>query len=508
MNRQQVNFSFTARSVRFILVALAMGFIGVYVAVALSRVAYPYELEWMEGGVLEHVARLVSGKDLYVEPSLEFTPFVYTPLYYYVSAGFVEVFGPGFFPLRLVSFLASLGSMVVLFGFVRKETGSAVLGVLSVGLFSAAFKISGAWYDIARVDSLFILLLLASVYVVRFSPSFRGLLLAGALISLSVLTKQIAVVVGVAMSVYSIVFLPRNVRFVYPLAVIIIAGSLTLVLNRVNDGWFWYYVFELPRQHPLSMKRLLGFWIQDMGMLTVAFSVSLVYPVSLLRGRNWKKAGFYALLMTGMVGASWIARMHTGNYSNVLIPAFAVTALVFPLGLRALVPDVFSGARTDGAGSEKRFALSDYLVVFVCIGQFVNLVYNPFAQVPSAEDRIAGDNLVRKIEKIDGDVFIPCHGYLSILSGKKSYAHVMALSDVIRSEDIVQRKRLMEQLAGAFRRQEFSAVILGGEDRLGMKHEVERWYLLQGRVFKDGDVFYPVTGALWRPEYLYVPGIE
>ncbi|HQF24091.1 MAG TPA: hypothetical protein PL065_11565, partial [Polyangiaceae bacterium] len=34
------------------------------------RVAYPYQLEWMEGAVLEHIERVSTGQSLYVAPSV------------------------------------------------------------------------------------------------------------------------------------------------------------------------------------------------------------------------------------------------------------------------------------------------------------------------------------------------------------------------------------------------------------------------------------------------------
>ena len=35
---------------------------------------YPFDLEWMEGGMLVHVDRLRSGEGLYVPPSADFIP--------------------------------------------------------------------------------------------------------------------------------------------------------------------------------------------------------------------------------------------------------------------------------------------------------------------------------------------------------------------------------------------------------------------------------------------------
>ena len=58
-----------------------------------GRVGYPYDLEWMEGGMLVHGHRVLNGEGLYVPPSLDFIPYIYPPLYSWVLAAFGAVFG-------------------------------------------------------------------------------------------------------------------------------------------------------------------------------------------------------------------------------------------------------------------------------------------------------------------------------------------------------------------------------------------------------------------------------
>jgi 4-amino-4-deoxy-L-arabinose transferase-like glycosyltransferase len=58
--------------------------------------------------MVDHVLRVLSGQKLYVQPSLEFVPFIYPPLFVYLSAMVSMVTGVGFEPLRLVSFVSSL----------------------------------------------------------------------------------------------------------------------------------------------------------------------------------------------------------------------------------------------------------------------------------------------------------------------------------------------------------------------------------------------------------------
>ena len=81
-------------------------FLLLWAALVSLRVAYPFELEWMEGGMLDHIERVRSGKPLYTPPSLEFGSYPYTPLFPWVGAIFAEVLGPGFVSARLVSILS------------------------------------------------------------------------------------------------------------------------------------------------------------------------------------------------------------------------------------------------------------------------------------------------------------------------------------------------------------------------------------------------------------------
>jgi 4-amino-4-deoxy-L-arabinose transferase-like glycosyltransferase len=79
---------------------IAIGYIGLYLSLAWSRVSYPFELEWMEGGSVGHVRRLLAGQQIYVAPSLDFIPYPYPPFYYYVSAAAAHLFGLTFGSLR------------------------------------------------------------------------------------------------------------------------------------------------------------------------------------------------------------------------------------------------------------------------------------------------------------------------------------------------------------------------------------------------------------------------
>ena len=181
-----------SKSLQGILFLVAASFVAAYVLVAIPRVAYPYELEWMEGAMVDHVAHILAGEPLYGPPALEFTPFGYAPVYFYLGAAVAEVLGNGFLALRLVSFACSLGSLVLLYGWVLRETKDRGAAFLSAALFAACFQIGGSFFDVARVDSVFVLLTLVTLLVTRRASTARGALAAGALFALLLFTKQIA----------------------------------------------------------------------------------------------------------------------------------------------------------------------------------------------------------------------------------------------------------------------------------------------------------------------------
>ena len=121
-----------------------------------GRWDYPYELEWIEGSVLQHVVRVLQHKPLYVLPDMQYAPALYTPGYYYVAALFAKFFGAGLPTLRAVSFLASLLASLFVAGTVWQVTKSLLAVCLSVLSCAAIFPFSGYWFDVARVDSLWL----------------------------------------------------------------------------------------------------------------------------------------------------------------------------------------------------------------------------------------------------------------------------------------------------------------------------------------------------------------
>lgn len=477
--------------------ALAAGSVALYVLLAVARLRYPYELEWMEGGSVDHVRRILGGESLYVRPSVEFVPYIYTPLYFYAAAVVAKVVGVGFVALRLVSFAASVGVFLLIFLLVRRETDSNLVGLLSCGLFAATFRLSGAWFDIARVDSLFLLLLLASAYLARFSASWRSAALAGAFAALSFLTKQVGLLVAVALAVFLFRRSWRHGSAFVAVVATTVVGT-TLLFNRWSGGWYNYYVFELPREHEILREQLVRFWSKDLlAPLALALAFGAFFLLSVvLRRSSPDLVWFYVPVPAALVAASWIGRLHSGGYDNVLIPAYAAVAILFGLGAERLL--------SIGSGSTPWLAAT-FLLSAVPL-QFATLAYDPFEQVPSRADRAAGRELTTTLESFDGEVWMPAHGHFTAEAGKGAFAQGFAMLDVMRSKGRKGKEDLMADIASAVASKRFAAVIVDSVPSVSvLPPGFDRHYQARGPLFRSPDALYPVTGAQVRPETVYLP---
>ena len=96
------------RAVRLAAALAGLAVIITYLVIALSRLTYPFTVEWLESNSLVEVHRILAGQPLYPAPTAGYVPDGYPPLYFAVSAAAASVLGVSYLPLRLVSLVSSL----------------------------------------------------------------------------------------------------------------------------------------------------------------------------------------------------------------------------------------------------------------------------------------------------------------------------------------------------------------------------------------------------------------
>src|SRR5262249_15590952 len=176
----------------------------VYLVTAAWRARFPFELEAVEGHCLQQVRRVLDGQPLYVAPSLGFVPLIYTPLYFYAAAAAAWLLRACLFALRIVSILASVGCLALIFRIVQKQTADSYAALLATGVYAGSYNVAASWFDLARVDSLFLFLLLLAVYSMTFPPSPLRAIGTGLLLFASFMTKQTALLASAPLLAYSL----------------------------------------------------------------------------------------------------------------------------------------------------------------------------------------------------------------------------------------------------------------------------------------------------------------
>jgi hypothetical protein len=437
--------------------------LGLLVATVAARFSYPYDLEWMEGGMLAHAARIASGEGIYVPPSLDFIPYLYTPLYPALLAAVGTVTGLTYQLGRAVSVLAMLGFAAVAVRTVCSAAAGApaarpaarFAALAALGWYAATYPWLEGWYDIVRADSLFLAMVvsawagLVAVTDRRRAPVAgrrRHLEVAGlaALLALSFFCKQTGVL---CVAAGGALLLWRDWRRlpVYVAVSGFVGLGGTWLLQRATGGWFWTYIYEVHQVHDFSRDRfrrsfayiLLHFPVMS---ALIALGTGAALLVRLRRG-HWLPQtaallGWLPLYAASVVAGAlgWATQW---AHFNAYLLAMATGAITAAAALPALVACIAasSPAGTHAGGmlawlrthAAQLAGLTAALAVAV---QLATVRWRPHHFIPTAADRTAGDRLIERLRRTEGEVLIPYHPWYARLAGKRTYVHRMGVLDV------------------------------------------------------------------------------
>jgi hypothetical protein len=491
------------RAAALVALACPLYYVIAFVYIALSRIRYPFALEWLEGGSYAQVQRVLTGQPLYARPGMDYVAMIYPPLYYYAAALLSRATGFSFLSMRLISFASVLGMLLVIFLIVRQEGTRLLPAALGSGLFAATYWLSGSWFDIARVDMLSVFLVVLAVFLLRL-PQWTSHFAAGLTLALACLTKQTHLITLAGMTVYLVLIDRKKLApFLGPCLSVLVAACL--ILNRVYEGWFGFFVLKLAAgsgeyvtfEPATFMQTASEFWLRSI-LLPLPFVVLCVLAFVIAKLRmGGDRAGlfFYLACAAGMIGTSW-AVTQVGGYRNDLLPAYASIAMLFGISLQWLMGRAAEGATWVGG------------LLLACILQFVLLWYPIAPQIPSQEDLTAGNALLKRIHEQRGEIYVPFHPELALMAGKTPFASwspMFQLEGNYGGGDIRATGRVKTEFARAMQRRQFTMIILDQESNW-IWGDPERYYARSSEpVFADEDVFWPVTGWQTRPEFILLP---
>ena len=480
----------------FIVAGIA-GLMG-YAVPVLRRLGYPYELSFFEGSTVEVTGRLVDGLPLYGPPSADFTPWPYPPMYFWVTSLAADLLGLSLPSMRLVSVIASAGVLILAGVVVARMTGSIPAALLGVGLYAATYRVAGAWADTARVDSLFLMLVMAAVVVAMRARTGFGGFVVGVLVVAAFLTKQNALIAAAPILV---VLLVRRRRVGVVATGVAVLGSVGTVLigDSLTDGWYSPYVVAQLLGH---QSRPL--WLVYLPVVDVVLPFALILTVLAVLGVRHRRAlqalrparfSDEAVVVAGGVAGSLLAglagRLHDGGSSNVAMPAHLATAIVVAIVL----------AKVAGSGVLTHREL--WATGGAAVAQVVVLQFWLTGIVPTSADRVAGDQFIAELAALPSPAIVTSHPYYARLAGQSPAASTIAVTDLLDTRSSRARTALVAQLPWSL--SGISAVVVDNDATsfLFGTALIDEFTLLDADVVA-GDDFVPVTDFPVKPRLVYV----
>lgn len=431
----------------------------VWLVIAAIRLPYPYEMEWCGGSMKDHCEQLVAGRPLYVPPGSGWFPYEYPPLYFWLGASLMKWMGVSYVPLRLISIGSTVICAVVLFLWLRhllrqnpgvsERRTTMFWAAISVGIWIASYRFTGAWFDVERIDMLFLAFALLGGYLLTLACE-RNDKIAILLCCLSVvyfwlgfLTKQQGILHLVGGGLALLVARKWKLLLVYvPLGISLCFGSIRF-LDWQTDGLFSYFCFHIPLANGVRLHLALSFLVNDLPLFAPCAALLAVAVFKSLRrwktelprvsAAEWQFWSFFGVAMLGTL----LSRAHWGGDQNTLMAGFMA------LGCGACL----IAARLESNPLVHRLPLYGLVLV-----QFLVLVYKPQEQIPTAAHRNAGDlalKTIRELEK-EGEVFWLDHGNMTT----PRHFHIMAMHDVLATE-----KRLPASFREAVQNKRFAAIL-------------------------------------------------
>jgi hypothetical protein len=410
-----------------ILVFFAFGFAVLYLLVSVSRITYPYDLDFIEDSMLMQSWQFARGLPVFAAPNAEFVPHQYMPLYSWLGGLLLRVTGPEYLALRLLSFASVAAAAALLFWVARRESGTIWLGIVCAGLYLAGYRLTGQWYELVRVDSLYLALSLGGIALVIYSEGRNWRMFAAAvLLALAFWTKQTALLYGIGFALYVVVLFGRRVVwFLFPYAVLTI-GAYGLV-DQATGGWFWFHTVTVSSSDPVEVGRAVRFVTAELfgvmaGVTLLALGATALVVrnwwhgtrslANLLRAEPW----LIAIAMGVIVSAA--GRASVGGNLNNLLSAYT---------LLCLAPALFYKHALAARSPQLTALRTPWIILALVLFQFALGAYNPFRYMPDPAMRTAGDNLIQRIAASEGNVYVMMHPYYAVRAGKPPSAQVLTI---------------------------------------------------------------------------------
>ncbi len=399
---------------------LALVSIGFMVFLYANHLFFSLHLDLMEGTVLQHVKQLIATHVIYSEPTPEFVPLAYNPLYYVISVPFVALFGASLPTMRLVAIIAMVGIAVVMFLVIKETTHSTWWGIIGVGLFAAAYRVMDTYLDNAHSDGWFIFSALLGSYIISKNRSYAYNLVGVAVLVAGFWFKQH----GVIFVAVGLVFLLWRDGWFKSIGYVFVAGILGagayLFLGPVLFGpEFLYFTYQVPRQwstvNIFTFIRYVRYIVANYPLLSFLSVLETVWAArAKFRRLTVWHFQFVAALLSGLMGS-----LDAGSVNNIYIPMGVWFILLGTIGLYNVANNV-------------RVIKRQHLDALAFITSFAVLLYVPASVIVSPQAQQEYREFISTLQGLHAQVYGPFMGQLQSDYVLVPGVHWVSIEDMLR----------------------------------------------------------------------------
>ncbi len=427
-------------------VLLALLHLGVLVYHLGLTIAFPYDLDYGEGYVLNDAVRLSHGEAIYVD--LRQFPMVrspYPPLFPLVWGLVVPLVGPAFWPGRLLSVVSLLGVLVLVTWNARLVRGAGRWPMLvAPALLVAALPVY-QWAGYARVDLFALLFATAGVLAAQWGRDWRSVALAAVLCSLALWTKQTTVTAALAV-LLALVLRRRRDGLAFALMLLLPNALLLALLQTVTGGEFGRHVLEGNAGNPMIPLRVLYFVGGFAALHVPALAAGVWWMVRSGRGVPSPIAVYLGVTLLALFTAG-----NGGSSVNYLLEPLIALAMALPFAWRA--------ASERSPLVAPMLACTQLLLLLHWPNGFAVGYLGAFAlgRTPVADDAAVGAQIDAVVSQSSDSVLVEPAGF-AVRNGRPVYVQPLDL----RAEELRGRWR-SDSLVSALQSGRFERVITAYE---------------------------------------------
>jgi hypothetical protein len=370
-------------------------------------------------------------------------------------------------------------------------------------LFLGGYHINGFWYEVARVDSLFVALMLAGLALANYAgDSNRKLILSAGMFALAAFTKQTGFVIAIGFALYLFIKFGRRAwYFLIPFSALTVIPML--LINLSTDGWFFYHIFYIGSADPIEGNRLVNFITKEVFGVMAGLSLIVIFAtvfgiqrmgLKVLLKQPWLIGLGLAIVMSGL------GRMRVGGNINNRMPTYALLCLTPAILMQIFVQPLSSG---EYIGEGRQIVWQNWIVAILILMQFALGRYSPQQHIPSSFMKQSGDRLVQTIAASKGPILVMMHPYYTVLAGKEPSTQIATLWYVRHRGELPLPDDFVNRL-----KSHYYSVIISDESSFETQPDLQQLiteYYIQAEMLSLSEAPTTLTGVIVHPKVIYRP---